>query len=67
MKEVFCGDCTHFAQGYSDREYEHCAKAKVKEIARKNHCRCWTERTAETPAAKNANNDCKDFKWGGEK
>ena len=59
---VFCGYCVHYASGYSDREYEHCAKAKTRNVTTQNHRERRTTAVAETPAEKNAGNDCREFK-----
>ena len=57
---MFCGHCKHFSAGYSDRQWESCAKAA--RVKRRNHVGEWTD--AQAPARKNVGNACPDFRKG---
>ncbi len=59
LREVFCGECKHFSHGFSDREYEHCAMA-ISTGYTKTH-RGMYPSPPESPAQKNARNNCMDF------
>ena len=63
MSKVYCGQCEYFNSGYSDRYYEHCAApGNLWEETVETHIGVRLEKKAKTPADKNKNRDCEDFK-----